>query len=484
MSSNSLFKYIQYYPDGSGRDSYINANSGGFSRFMPKQVISPYYEVIQPRKVASKVKDLSKTSWSFRYKSDGSGRDSYILSGSGGLQHDYQTSKPFGSLLRAGFANDMYEKHKNVFTIIDPRTLNPDDRKSGINQKMNNSQEKLMNDIDKNKTENKLITVRFIGRDEYLRSSRLRKIQNNVTRRLYSSNGERSHGLKDYDNYKANNGYNDVTKNYGNLNNSIKRFSNISTHNNINNCKEKNKILGDEILNNDKINSVADIKATSNRLNNTTQGFFNNNNNSSTTRFNKLGFSSNVIYKPNAVEEEKKINDKIINRKFGADIYRENAKLKEISNHINSSKNTSARKVSFKDNNYNPNVRGNSNIKSNNEFDEIDNNINNTNTNTNANTITKKTNLKSIKNKDINSDNDDKQLKISSSMSDLNNLNNINHIKNKNLNSSINKEGFFKTKNEKIKAYISQLNDYNHKNSKYSNSMNFVFPEIKQSSKK
>ena len=35
MDSNAT-KYVRYFPDGLGRDSYINCNSGGFSKTLLK----------------------------------------------------------------------------------------------------------------------------------------------------------------------------------------------------------------------------------------------------------------------------------------------------------------------------------------------------------------------------------------------------------------------------------------------------------------
>ena len=139
-------KYVQYFADGSGRDSYINSNSGGFSKIIKPNSNYNRYKIIKPQSSYSSVKNIPKESWTVRYKSDGSGRDSYILQGSGGLQKDFRTSKPFQETLR-----------KNKFYI--------------------NSSSKL-NILNKSKIE-------YVSRDEYIISSNLKKVQKEVTNRLY-----------------------------------------------------------------------------------------------------------------------------------------------------------------------------------------------------------------------------------------------------------------------------------------------------------
>jgi len=153
--TKSIQQYIQYVPDGTGRDGYINFNSGGFSRFIPKQVIPVCYEIIKPS-VRNTIRDISKTSWTFKYKSDGSGRDSYILQGSGGLQRDYREAKGFGDTLRKGF-----------YDIKDIKLKNKSD----------------------NSMSNKMVKYRFVSKNEYFHSARLRKIQTEVTKRLYKLPG-------------------------------------------------------------------------------------------------------------------------------------------------------------------------------------------------------------------------------------------------------------------------------------------------------
>lgn len=82
IKTNFLF----YKTDGFGRDSYINYNNGGFWKDTSKIPIhrqkfslSPYCSPKNSQKVAP----------SFKYRSDGSGRDSYVLFNEGGLVRSY-----------------------------------------------------------------------------------------------------------------------------------------------------------------------------------------------------------------------------------------------------------------------------------------------------------------------------------------------------------------------------------------------------------
>lgn len=146
MKELSQHKYIQYYPNGSGRDSYINSNSGGFSQFMIKTGPSTLTLSNNVYHNFRTQRDLSKKSWTFQYQSDGSGRDSYILSGSGGLQREYHVPKSFKDQLRSVYLPNTPINHAVRFS--------------------NN--------------------IRYISKDEFRMITKLKKIQDNVTSRLYS----------------------------------------------------------------------------------------------------------------------------------------------------------------------------------------------------------------------------------------------------------------------------------------------------------
>lgn len=82
-----------YIHDGLGRDMYIAYNNGGFwnRRIPPGTSLDPPTSVKQKFTLN---KFPAKEATSFRYYSDGSGRDAYILLNSGGLKRD---SKPLNS---------------------------------------------------------------------------------------------------------------------------------------------------------------------------------------------------------------------------------------------------------------------------------------------------------------------------------------------------------------------------------------------------
>ena len=80
-------KYAHYMSDGQGRDSYILKHNGG----MCSEGSRPYFETTQYTKEKPSVMGPSplKDATSFKYTSDGSGRDFYITYNSGGLEAPY-----------------------------------------------------------------------------------------------------------------------------------------------------------------------------------------------------------------------------------------------------------------------------------------------------------------------------------------------------------------------------------------------------------
>jgi hypothetical protein len=86
-------KYQHYFSDGTGRDQFIIYNNGGFSipkisnpmrgtAYMRMGNATPYKGSPSPRKEAMPVE----------YRSDGTGRDSYIVCNSGGLKQIFNKS--------------------------------------------------------------------------------------------------------------------------------------------------------------------------------------------------------------------------------------------------------------------------------------------------------------------------------------------------------------------------------------------------------
>ena len=82
VKTNFLF----YRTDGFGRDSYINYNNGGFWKDTSKMPIHRQKFSLSPY---CSPKNSQKVPASFKYRSDGSGRDSYVLFNEGGLVRPY-----------------------------------------------------------------------------------------------------------------------------------------------------------------------------------------------------------------------------------------------------------------------------------------------------------------------------------------------------------------------------------------------------------
>ena len=85
-------QYVQYYTDGQGRDLYISSNSGGFCK-----KYSHGLEIKEkfPEKVKYKFSNVGLKNAPLVYRSDGSGRDSYILREAGGLREDRKSLNSF-----------------------------------------------------------------------------------------------------------------------------------------------------------------------------------------------------------------------------------------------------------------------------------------------------------------------------------------------------------------------------------------------------
>ena len=80
-------KYASYYGDGFGRDSYIILNNGGLaSSQKPNMMKRPFRNTFHGEILSTPCKESS----AITYKSDGSGRDSYVIQNSGGLVADYK----------------------------------------------------------------------------------------------------------------------------------------------------------------------------------------------------------------------------------------------------------------------------------------------------------------------------------------------------------------------------------------------------------
>jgi len=81
--------FTSYRSNGDGRDIYIQYNNGGFWDINP----SPFSAKI-PHRLNYRFHSLSSfRTPPFKYRSDGKGRDSYIISNNGGLSYNNQSLK-------------------------------------------------------------------------------------------------------------------------------------------------------------------------------------------------------------------------------------------------------------------------------------------------------------------------------------------------------------------------------------------------------
>jgi hypothetical protein len=96
LSRTFTGKTTHYSPDGYGRDWYILHNNGGVYK---KGCVTGFSnEKSSPKREYSPPQPRMQAKFT-RYSSDGSGRDAYINSNSGGLLYQYG-AKPFHTTLR------------------------------------------------------------------------------------------------------------------------------------------------------------------------------------------------------------------------------------------------------------------------------------------------------------------------------------------------------------------------------------------------
>mmetsp|Transcript_31889 Transcript_31889/g.54925 ORF Transcript_31889/g.54925 Transcript_31889/m.54925 type:complete len:153 (-) Transcript_31889:2405-2863(-) len=115
----SQSKTLFYHSDGTGRDNYIGFNSGGFfakTGVMPELPVSRLYAKRRPSSMPIQG-SLKKV----RYVTNGTGRDMYIASSSGGFEcwNRPQNKTTFASMLRV---YDTAPQMTQTFTVLDTRT--------------------------------------------------------------------------------------------------------------------------------------------------------------------------------------------------------------------------------------------------------------------------------------------------------------------------------------------------------------------------
>ena len=109
-------KVSVYHSNGSGRDSYINYDNGGFRHMAPANY-RKVYAVIRNEMV----KSANITPKFAIYKSDGYGRDSYIYSTCGGF-YKVNNYKGFNNSLRSYDNYTNYKKYDYIHYANNYRT--------------------------------------------------------------------------------------------------------------------------------------------------------------------------------------------------------------------------------------------------------------------------------------------------------------------------------------------------------------------------
>ena len=80
-------KYASYFGDGGGRDTYIAVNNGGLANADKQNMMRrPFRATLRDKERDASPK---KPVMPVNYHADGSGRDTYVVSNSGGLTKDY-----------------------------------------------------------------------------------------------------------------------------------------------------------------------------------------------------------------------------------------------------------------------------------------------------------------------------------------------------------------------------------------------------------
>jgi hypothetical protein len=90
-SSSIIPKYVNYYNDGFGRDTYVKLDNGGFLNKIVKVKSIEKFDV----NIINRYINTKKNVAPFKYRSDGTGRDNYVLHEHGGLERDQKSLKNF-----------------------------------------------------------------------------------------------------------------------------------------------------------------------------------------------------------------------------------------------------------------------------------------------------------------------------------------------------------------------------------------------------
>jgi hypothetical protein len=114
-------KYTHYSVNGYGRDTYINYNNGGFLNKLEDINLKDNYNTFSINKYYNTKKNIPP----FKYRSDGTGRDKYILHEHGGLEKDHKPLKNYHlkDFLRNEGGNNVNFTSSPMQEGVRPKTL-------------------------------------------------------------------------------------------------------------------------------------------------------------------------------------------------------------------------------------------------------------------------------------------------------------------------------------------------------------------------
>jgi len=109
-------KHCHYFGSGTGRDSYIIKNNGGFNRVdKPNMEHTGVHLRQYNSNVARQAPTPSKDASTFYYQSDGTGRDTYVLKNNGGLRPEYNIRNSGDNVFRNSLRDGSDKQYVKYF---------------------------------------------------------------------------------------------------------------------------------------------------------------------------------------------------------------------------------------------------------------------------------------------------------------------------------------------------------------------------------
>jgi hypothetical protein len=134
-------KYTTYGPDGFGRDKYIIYNNGGFLDKLNKITIKESYDYPSTIRFFNTKRNVAP----FKYRCDGSGRDSYVLHEHAGLERDHKSLKTYHlkDFLRRPESHSFNFRSSPMREGVSPKTLYVSQKEHNANMKMRSIEKSL-----------------------------------------------------------------------------------------------------------------------------------------------------------------------------------------------------------------------------------------------------------------------------------------------------------------------------------------------------